>query len=61
MELDRGRRTLTPRVPLELQALIPHDMIPCVPILREGEVPFAMFVDLWKKYREWVFGLCRKV
>jgi hypothetical protein len=30
-------------------------MIPFVPIIQEGEKPFAMFVDLWKKYREWVF------
>ena len=42
-------------VPLELQATIPNYMIPFVPIIQEGEVPFAMFVDLWKKYREWVF------
>ena len=42
-------------VPLELQATIPNYMIPFVPIIQEGEKPFAMFVDLWKKYREWVF------
>ena len=28
---------------------------PRVLTLQEGEAPFAMFVDLWKKYREWVF------
>ena len=39
-------------VPLELQATIPNYMIPFVPIIQEGEKPFAMFVDLWKKYRE---------
>jgi hypothetical protein len=42
-------------VPLELHATIPNYMIPCVPILQGGEGPFAMFVDLWKKYREWMF------
>jgi hypothetical protein len=42
-------------VPLESQAIIPNYMIPFVPIIQEGEKPFAMFVDLWKKYREWVF------
>jgi hypothetical protein len=31
-------------------------MIPCVPLIQEGEAPCAMFVDLWKKYREWVFA-----
>jgi hypothetical protein len=30
-------------------------MIPFVPILEKGEEPFAMFGDLWIKYREWVF------
>jgi len=30
-------------------------MITCIPLIQEGEAPFAMFVDLWKKYREWVF------
>lgn len=42
-------------VPLESQAIIPNYMIPFVPIIQGGEKPFAMFVDLWKKYREWVF------
>ena len=41
-------------VPLELQATVPNYMIPFVPIIQEGEKPFAMFVDLWKKYRDWV-------
>ena len=31
-------------------------MIPCSSIIQEGEAPFAMFVDLWKKYLEWVFA-----
>jgi Pentapeptide repeats (8 copies) len=41
-------------VPLELQATVPNYMIPFVPIIQEGEKPFAMFVDLWHKYRDWV-------
>lgn len=43
-------------VQLELQAAVPNYMIPFVPIIQEGEKPFAMFVDLWKKYRDWVFA-----
>ena len=39
--------------PLELQATVPDYMIPFVPILQEGEKPFAMFVDLQNKY-DWV-------
>jgi uncharacterized protein YjbI with pentapeptide repeats len=39
--------------PLELQAIIPDYQIPFVPILQEGELPFAMMVDLQKKYN-WV-------
>jgi hypothetical protein len=39
--------------PLELQATVPDYMIPFVPIIAEGEEPFAMFKDLWIKYR-WV-------
>ena len=39
--------------PLELQATVPDYMIPFVPIIQEGELPFAMFKDLWIKY-EWV-------
>ncbi len=41
--------------PLELQATVPECMVPFVPILEKGEEPFAMFQDLWVKYREWVF------
>jgi hypothetical protein len=41
--------------PLELQAVVPDYMIPFVTVLEEGEKPFAMFQDLWVKYREWVF------
>jgi hypothetical protein len=39
--------------PLELQATIPDYMIPFVPIIEEGELPFSMFVDLQTKYN-WV-------
>jgi uncharacterized protein YjbI with pentapeptide repeats len=39
--------------PLELQAAVPDYMVPFVPILRQGEQPFAMFVDLQNKY-DWV-------
>jgi Pentapeptide repeats (8 copies) len=39
--------------PLELQATVPDYMIPFVPILQDGEEPFAMFVDLQNKY-DWV-------
>ena len=41
-------------VPLELQATVPNYMVPFVPLIQEGEAPFAMFVDLWHKYRDWV-------
>jgi len=39
--------------PLELQATVPDYMIPFVPIIQEGEEPFAMFKDLKVKY-DWV-------
>jgi hypothetical protein len=39
--------------PLELQAVVPNYMVPFVPILEEGQAPFAMFVDLQNKY-DWV-------
>jgi hypothetical protein len=39
--------------PLELQATVPDYQIPFVPIIQEGEDPFAMMVDLQKKY-DWV-------
>ena len=41
--------------PLELQATVPEIMIPFLPIIEEGEKPFAMLADLWIKHREWVF------
>jgi uncharacterized protein YjbI with pentapeptide repeats len=39
--------------PLELHAAVPDYQIPFVPIIQEGESPFAMMVDLQKKY-DWV-------
>jgi Pentapeptide repeats (8 copies) len=39
--------------PLELQAAVPDYMVPLVPIIAEGEPPFAMFADLRGKYH-WV-------
>jgi uncharacterized protein YjbI with pentapeptide repeats len=39
--------------PLELQATIPDYQIPFVPIIQENEFPFAMMIDLQKKY-SWV-------
>ena len=39
--------------PLELQATVPDYQIPFVPIVQEGEQPFARMVDLQKKY-DWV-------
>jgi uncharacterized protein YjbI with pentapeptide repeats len=41
--------------PLELQATIPNYQVPFVPIIQEGEQPFAMMVDLQKKYH-WVLN-----
>jgi hypothetical protein len=32
-------------------------MIPFAPILREGEPPFSMFLDLQQKYRDWMLDL----
>jgi len=43
--------------PLELQATMPDYMIPFVPIIQEGEEPFAMFCNLKQKYGEWVLDL----
>ena len=34
--------------PLELQAIVPDYQIPFVPIIQEGEQPFAMLEDLYK-------------
>jgi uncharacterized protein YjbI with pentapeptide repeats len=39
--------------PLELQATVPDYQIPFVPIIQEGEQPFAIMLDLQKKYN-WV-------
>jgi hypothetical protein len=39
--------------PLELQATVPDYMVPFVPIIAEGENPFAMFADLRGKYH-WI-------
>ena len=44
--------------PLELQAAVPNYMIPFVPIIQEGEKPFAMFKDLYGKY-DWVLSLLK--
>jgi uncharacterized protein YjbI with pentapeptide repeats len=41
--------------PLELQATVPDYQIPFVPIIQEGERPFAMMVDLKTKYN-WVLN-----
>jgi uncharacterized protein YjbI with pentapeptide repeats len=41
--------------PLELQATVPQIMVPFLPIIQEGEKPFAMLEDLWIKHRDWVF------
>ena len=41
--------------PLELQATVPDYQIPFVPIIQEGERPFAMMVDLQNKY-DWVLN-----
>ena len=35
--------------------MVPEYMVPFVPIIEQGEEPFAMFKDLWVKHREWVF------
>jgi uncharacterized protein YjbI with pentapeptide repeats len=42
--------------PLELQATVPDYMIPFVPIIAEGEPPFAMFIDLQRKF-DWVLNV----
>jgi hypothetical protein len=41
-------------VPLEAQVVVPNYMVPFVPLIQEGEQPFSMFEDLWKKHRDWV-------
>src|SRR5579884_2779430 len=45
--------------PLELQATVPNYMIPFVPIIQEGEQPFAMFTDLQNRYHDWVLDTLR--
>lgn len=45
--------------PLELQATMPHYMIPFVPIIQEDEEPFSMFRDLKQKYGEWVLDVLK--
>ena len=30
-------------------------MVPFLPIIEEGQQPFAMLTDLWIKHRDWVF------
>jgi uncharacterized protein YjbI with pentapeptide repeats len=42
--------------PLELQATVPDYMVPFVPILEQGQAPFAMFRDLQNKY-DWVLDV----
>jgi hypothetical protein len=42
--------------PLELQTTVPDYMIPIVPIIAEGELPFAMFIDLQRKF-DWVLDV----
>jgi len=42
--------------PLELQATVPEYMIPFVPIIEQGEEPFATFKDLWVKHDLWVLN-----
>lgn len=39
--------------PLELQAAVPDYQVPFVPIIQEGEIPFAMMANLQTKYN-WV-------
>jgi hypothetical protein len=41
-------------LPQEAQVVIPEYMVPFVPIIKSGETPWAMFQDLWIKYRDWV-------
>jgi hypothetical protein len=34
---------------------VPEIMVPFLPIIEEGEKPFAILEDLWIKHRDWVF------
>ncbi|MHC4475310.1 MAG: pentapeptide repeat-containing protein [Planctomycetota bacterium] len=36
--------------PLELHAIVPHLMVPVVPIIKYGDKTFSMFADLQRKY-----------
>jgi hypothetical protein len=40
-------------VPLEVQATVPHCMVPFAPIIQQPQEPFSMFVDLQNKH-DWV-------
>ena len=55
-EIGKREARSNPKLtPLELQATVPEIMIPVLPIIEEGEKPFAMLEDLWIKHRDWVF------
>jgi hypothetical protein len=41
--------------PLELEATVPEILVPFLPIIEEGEKPFAMLQDLWISHRDRVF------
>jgi pentapeptide repeat protein len=45
--------TAAASVPLEVQAIVPNNRTPLVPIIKKGYQPFSMFKDLRRKY-EWV-------
>jgi uncharacterized protein YjbI with pentapeptide repeats len=47
-------------IPLELEAIVPHVVVPVVPLIGGSERPFAMFDDLRRKYR-WVMPIHRYV
>ncbi len=42
--------------PLELHATVPNYMIPFVPLIKAGETPFSMFLDLQQKF-DWVLDI----
>lgn len=44
-------------IPLELQAIVPNFMVPIVPLIRNDQEPFSMFVDLQRKYGTWLLDL----
>lgn len=43
--------------PLTLEAAMPDDMIPVVPIIHKGEEPFSMFQDFQNRHNKWVLDL----